>query len=149
MNTSTAVAPGGKPGLEEKCARRNGEFPGHIHDARRLRLEPAGADVGFRESVLFPFTPVNHPMRIGLNSFLYASPFTTESTKLFAKFKKWGFDTVEIPVEDPSHIDPAKVRAAAEKAGIAIGSICACMGPGRDLRGSDADQKAGMDYCKA
>lgn len=88
-------------------------------------------------------------MRIGLNSFLYASPFTTESTKLFAKFKKWGFDTVEIPVEDPSHIDPVKVRAAAEKAGIAIGSICACMGPGRDFRGSDEDQKAGMDYCMA
>ena len=53
-------------------------------------------------------------MRIGLNSFLYASPFTTESAKLFAKFKKWGFDTVEIPVEDPSHIDPAKVKAGAE-----------------------------------
>jgi sugar phosphate isomerase/epimerase len=79
-------------------------------------------------------------MRIGLNSFLYASPFTTESTKLFAKFKKWGFDTVEIPVEDPSHIDPVKVRAAAAKAGIAIGSICACMGPGRDFRGSDEDE---------
>jgi hypothetical protein len=28
-------------------------------------------------------------MRIGLNSFLYASPFTTKSTKLFAKFKQW------------------------------------------------------------
>ncbi len=33
MNTSTTVAPGGKPGLEEKCTRRNGEFPGHIHAA--------------------------------------------------------------------------------------------------------------------
>jgi len=88
-------------------------------------------------------------MRIGLNSFLYASPFTTESTKLFGKFKKWGFDTVEIPIEDPSHIDPVKVKAAAAKAGIAIGSICACMGPGRDFRGSPEDQKAGMDYCTA
>ena len=88
-------------------------------------------------------------MRIGLNSFLYASPFTTKSTSLFAKFKKWGFATVEIPVEDPSHIDPVAVRAAAEKAGLAIGSICACMGPGRDFRGSEADQKAAMDYCVA
>jgi len=88
-------------------------------------------------------------MRFGINSFLFVSPFTTESTKLFATFKKWGFATVEIPIEDPSHIDPAKVKAAADKAGIAIGSVCACMGPGRDFRGSAADQKAAMDYCKA
>jgi hypothetical protein len=40
-------------------------------------------------------------MRIGINSFLFVSPFTTESVKLFPKFKKWGFDTVEIPIEDP------------------------------------------------
>lgn len=88
-------------------------------------------------------------MRFGLNTFLYTSPFTTESTKLFPKFKKWGFDTVEIPVEDPSHIDTAKVRAAAEKAGLAIGSICAAMGPGRDFRGSAKDQKNAMAYCSA
>ncbi len=88
-------------------------------------------------------------MRYGLNSFLYVSPFTTDSVKLFPKFKKWGFETVEIPVEDPSHIDPAKVKAAADKAGIKIGSVCACMGPGRDLRGSVADQKTASDYVRA
>ncbi len=88
-------------------------------------------------------------MRFGINSFLFTSPFTTESAKLFAKFKKWGFETVEIPVEDPSHIDPAKVRAAADKAGLAIGSICACMGPGRDFRGTAEEQETAMVYCKA
>jgi D-psicose/D-tagatose/L-ribulose 3-epimerase len=88
-------------------------------------------------------------MRFGLNSFLFASPFTNESVKLFKKFKDWGFDTIEIPIEDPSHIDPAKIKAVADKAGLAIGSVCACMGPGRDLRGSREEQKAGMDYVKA
>ncbi len=88
-------------------------------------------------------------MRIGINSFLFTSPFTTASTPMFRTFKRWGFDTVEIPIEDPSHIDPAKVKAAADAAGLAIGSVCACMGPGRDFRGSAADQKAAMDYCKA
>lgn len=87
-------------------------------------------------------------MRIGINSFLFTSPFTTDSVKLFPKFKKWGFDTVEIPVESPEHIDPAKVKAAADKAGLAIGSVCACMGPGRDFRGSAEDQKTAMTYCK-
>ncbi|MEA3209255.1 MAG: hypothetical protein QOE70_2312 [Chthoniobacter sp.] len=88
-------------------------------------------------------------MRFGLNTFLYASPFTTESVKLFPKLKKWGFETAEIPVEAPEHIDPVKVKAAADKAGLAIGTICACMGPGRDLRGSEQDQKTASDYVMA
>ncbi|HMO64419.1 MAG TPA: sugar phosphate isomerase/epimerase [Verrucomicrobiota bacterium] len=88
-------------------------------------------------------------MRIGINTFLFVSPFTTASVKLFPKFKQWGFDTVEIPVEAPEHIDPAKVQAAAEKHGLAIGSICACMGPGRDFRGTPEEQATAMSYCKA
>jgi D-psicose/D-tagatose/L-ribulose 3-epimerase len=88
-------------------------------------------------------------MRLGINTFLFTSPFTTDSVRLFPTFKKWGFQTVEIPIEDPSHIDPAKVKAAAEKNGLAIGSVCACMGPGRDFRGSAEDQKTAMIYCKA
>jgi D-psicose/D-tagatose/L-ribulose 3-epimerase len=88
-------------------------------------------------------------MRFGINTFLYTSPFTTESVKLFPKFKKWGFETIEIPVEAPEHIDPVKVKAAADKAGLAIGSICACMGPGRDFRGTAEEQATAMTYCKA
>ncbi len=87
-------------------------------------------------------------MRFGINSFLFTSPFTNESTKLFPKFKRWGFQTVEIPVEAPEHIDPAHVRRELDKNGLACGSICACMGPGRDLRGTAEEQKTAMDYCK-
>ncbi len=88
-------------------------------------------------------------MRIGINTFLFTSPFTTESVRLFPMFKKWGFETVEIPIESPEHIDAAKVKAAADRNGLAIGSICACMGPGRDFRGTTAEQKTAMVYCKA
>ena len=87
-------------------------------------------------------------MRIGINTFLYTSPFTTESARLFATFSKWGFDTVEIALEDPKHIDPVKVKAAAERAGLAIGSICAAMGPGRDFRGTLAEQRTAMTYLR-
>jgi D-psicose/D-tagatose/L-ribulose 3-epimerase len=87
-------------------------------------------------------------MRLGINTFLFTSPFTTASVKLFPQFKKWGFETVEIPVESPEHIDPAKVKAAADKHGLAIGSLCACMGPGRDFRGTEEEQRTAMDYCK-
>jgi D-psicose/D-tagatose/L-ribulose 3-epimerase len=88
-------------------------------------------------------------MRIGINTFLFTSPFTTQSVKLFPTFKKWGFQTVEIPIEAPEHIDAARVKAAADKHGLAIGSVCACMGPGRDFRGTPTEQKTAMKYCKA
>src|SRR5678815_708349 len=85
-------------------------------------------------------------MRFGINTFLFTSPFTNESTKLFPQFKKWGFQSIEIPVEDPSHIDPAHVKAELDKNGLVCGSVCACMGPDRDLRGDATQQKTGLDY---
>jgi len=87
-------------------------------------------------------------MRFGINTFLFTSPFTNESTKLFKTFKKWGFATVEIPIEDPSHIDPAFVKEELDRHGLVCGSACACMGPGRDFRGTPEEQKTAMDYCK-
>ena len=88
-------------------------------------------------------------MRFGINSFLFTSPFTNASTKLFKQFKTWGFETIEIAIEDPSHIDPAHVKAELDKARLACGSVCAAMGPGRDFRGTPEEQKTAMDYCKA
>jgi D-psicose/D-tagatose/L-ribulose 3-epimerase len=85
-------------------------------------------------------------MRIGINTFLFTSPFTNESTKLFKQFKRWGFDTIEIPIEDPSHIDPAHVKRELDKHGLVCGSVCACMGPDRDLRGTPAQQRTGLKY---
>jgi D-psicose/D-tagatose/L-ribulose 3-epimerase len=85
-------------------------------------------------------------MRLGINTFLFTSPFTNASTKLFPQFKKWGFQTIEIPIEDPSHIDPAHVKAELDKNGLVCGTVCACMGPGRDFRGTSEDQKTAMDY---
>jgi D-psicose/D-tagatose/L-ribulose 3-epimerase len=85
-------------------------------------------------------------MRLGINTFLFTSPFNNESTKLFPQFKKWGFETVEIAIEDPSHIDPAHVKAELDKNKLACGSICACLGPDRDLRGTPEQQKNALDY---
>ena len=87
-------------------------------------------------------------MRFGINTFLFTSPFTNQSTQLFKTFSKWGFQTVEIPIEDPSHIDPAHVKSELDRHGLVCGSVCACMGPGRDFRGTTAEQTAAMDYCK-
>lgn len=85
-------------------------------------------------------------MRFGINTFLFVSPFNNTSTKLFTRFKQWGFDTVEIAIEDCSHMDPVHVKRELDKAGLACGSICACMGPERDLRGTVAQQKTSLAY---
>lgn len=87
-------------------------------------------------------------MRLGINTFLFTSPFTDKSTKLFGQFKKWGFETVEIPVEDPSHFDPEFVRRELDKNGLACGTLCGCFGPDRDLRGTPEAQQNSMDYMK-
>jgi len=88
-------------------------------------------------------------MRIGINTFLFTSPFTTKSTRLFPKFKDWCFDTVEIPIEAPAHIDPHKVKRELDKAGLVCGSACACMGPDRDLRGNSRQQQTALKYMTA
>jgi D-psicose/D-tagatose/L-ribulose 3-epimerase len=85
-------------------------------------------------------------MRLGINTFLFTSPFTNDSTRLFAQFKKWGFQSIEIPIEDPSHIDPAHVKRELDKHGLVCGSVCACLGPDRDLRGGPEQQQIALDY---
>jgi D-psicose/D-tagatose/L-ribulose 3-epimerase len=85
-------------------------------------------------------------MKFGINTFLFTSPFTNKSTRLFPTFKKWGFEAVEIAVEDPAHIDPAYVKAQLDKSGLSCCSVCACLGPDRDLRGTPEQQQTAMDY---
>jgi D-psicose/D-tagatose/L-ribulose 3-epimerase len=85
-------------------------------------------------------------MRLGINTFLFTSPFNNQKTKLFKRFKEWGFDTVELPIEDPAHIDPTHVKRELDKQGLVCGSVCACMGPDRDLRGTPRQQQIGLRY---
>jgi D-psicose/D-tagatose/L-ribulose 3-epimerase len=87
-------------------------------------------------------------MRLGINTFLFTSPFTTQSTRLFPQFKKWGFESVEIPIENTSDIDPARVKRALDKYGLVCGTVCAVVGPDRDLRGTPKQQKDALQYMK-
>src|SRR5438093_4047762 len=85
-------------------------------------------------------------MRFGINTFLFTSPFTNESTSLFKQFKAWGFDSVEIALEHESHIDAAFVKSELDRHGLVCGTLCGAFGPGRDLRGTTEEQQASMDY---
>jgi D-psicose/D-tagatose/L-ribulose 3-epimerase len=88
-------------------------------------------------------------MRLGINTFLFTFPFTHESTKWFKTFKKWGFDTVEIAIDDPASIDPTYVKAELDAAKLACGSVCGCFGLDRDLRGNAEAQANSLAYMRA
>jgi D-psicose/D-tagatose/L-ribulose 3-epimerase len=85
-------------------------------------------------------------MRFGINTFLFTSPFTDDSTKWFKTFKGWGFDSVEIAVEHESHIDPVYVKSELDRNKLVAGTFCGAFGPGRDLRGTPEEQQACLDY---
>jgi len=87
-------------------------------------------------------------MKFGINTYLFSSPFTNESVSFFPKFKEWGFDFVEIAVEDPANINPVLVRKALDDSGLECRSVCAATGPGRDLRGNRKEQVVSMEYIK-
>ena len=88
-------------------------------------------------------------MNFGINTFLFQSPFTTESVTLFPKFKAWGYDSVEIALEDASHVHAPTLKKALDDNGLICGSMCGAMGPGRDLRGSNEEQRTSLDYIKS
>jgi len=72
----------------------------------------------------------------GVSTWLWTSPFNRETIALFPKIKSYGYDAVEIPVEDPSLIDLDLVKKAlADQELKAI--ICGAFGPSRDLTHDD------------
>ena len=75
-------------------------------------------------------------IKFGVSTWLWTSPFTTESIALFPKIKLMGFDAVEIPIEYPEKIDAKKVKAALE-ANELEPIVCGAFGPSRDLTNDD------------
>src|SRR5437762_9210323 len=91
---------------------------------------------------------ISGSMRFGINTFLFASPFTNVSAKLFPRFKKWGFDSVEIPIEDPAHIDPVFIKAELNRHGLVCGAATPCLSPDCDLRGTSQQQKSAIEFMR-
>src|SRR6185295_16641564 len=86
---------------------------------------------------------------IGINSWVWTSPFTDATLNLIQKAKNFGFDTFELPLEDPSHVTPAKAAEAYKRANIKA-VVCGPFGPGRDLSSdSAADRDGSLNYIAA
>ncbi|WP_276371068.1 sugar phosphate isomerase/epimerase [Chryseolinea sp. H1M3-3] len=75
-------------------------------------------------------------IKLGVSTWLWTSPFTTETISLFPKIKSMGYDAVEIPVEYPEKIDGRKVKEALQANGLKP-VVCGAFGPTRDLTNDD------------
>ena len=75
-------------------------------------------------------------IKFGVSTWLWTSPFTTETIELFPKIKSMGYDAVEIPVEYPEKIDGRKVKEALLKNELEA-IVCGAFGPTRDLTNDD------------
>lgn len=85
-------------------------------------------------------------IKIGVSTWLWTSPFTTDTISLFPKIKSMGFDVVEIPVEYPDLIDAVEVKHALKENGLEA-IVCGAFGPTRDLTNEDPNvHKHCMDY---
>ena len=75
---------------------------------------------------------------IGVNAWIWTSPFTTdnEGLALIDKVKQMGFDSFEFGLEDPSHVDPVKLKSRLQQNGLRV-VICGAFGPDRDLTHDD------------
>lgn len=79
---------------------------------------------------------MENKIKYGVSTWLWQSPFTTESVALFPKIKAMGFNLVEVPVEDPALIDGALVKEALLANGLEA-VVCGAFGPTKDFTHED------------
>ena len=76
---------------------------------------------------------------IGANTWIWESPVTDESLPhLVSRLAAWGFDLVELPIENLGDWNPARTAALLQEHGLSA-SICIAMAPGRELCAADRE----------
>jgi D-psicose/D-tagatose/L-ribulose 3-epimerase len=90
------------------------------------------------------------PIHIGVNAWVWQSPFTTaEHLDLVDKAAKMGFETFEIGLEDPSHVDPVKFKERLKANNMRL-VVCGAFGPSRDLTHEEPKyRQESLDYIRA
>ena len=87
--------------------------------------------------------------QIGVNAWVWSSPVHTEEFGRLAPIvARMGFDLIEVGIESTSDLDYGRAAAIAKANGLAV-SVCAAMGPDRDLIHADEPIRAsGMAYVR-
>lgn len=87
--------------------------------------------------------------QLGLSTFTLASPFSDAHEAEYQRTRGYGYDVIEVCIEDPAIITGKAIREYAQKYGLEV-SICGAFGPDRDLSHPDAEvRQRGIDYVKA
>lgn len=74
---------------------------------------------------------------IGANTWIWTSPITDEALPSFAKrVAGWGFDLIELPLENASDLDPGRTADTLAGEGLDA-TVCVAMSPDRDLTVDD------------
>ena len=85
----------------------------------------------------------------GANTWIWVSPLTDADVVVIApRLAAWGFDVIELPVEDPGDWDPARTARLLADHGLGA-TVCAVMPPGRELVAAPPDVVAAtQDYLR-
>src|ERR1019366_5398591 len=87
-------------------------------------------------------------MKIGVNTWVWTSPFSTKDFHLIPKVKQMGFDVLEVALDDESIIDAKLLRNSTEHNGLSL-TVCGHFGATRDISNEDpAIRKIGADYIR-
>lgn len=74
---------------------------------------------------------------VGVNPWVWASPVDDRAlAELIPRIAGFGFDAVELPIEQPGDWDPARTRELLSAYGLSAAAVCAVTPPGRDLVGA-------------
>lgn len=85
-------------------------------------------------------------MEFGVSTFLWVSPFTTESFDLAYKIREMGFDIIEVPVENKERIDWGRLKEIVRETGLKV-TISGAFGADRDISSENPDiRKNGVEY---
>lgn len=85
-------------------------------------------------------------MDIGVSSFVWVSPFSTESRDTMMKAKNCGYDLFEIAIEDSSLIDFENIKKYSNQLGIKLG-VSGAFGTQRDISSENEEyRKIGLQY---
>ncbi|NEE01029.1 sugar phosphate isomerase/epimerase [Phytoactinopolyspora halotolerans] len=85
----------------------------------------------------------------GVNAWVWASPVTDDRiAELAPRVRDWGFDTIELPVENVDHWDPDRTAKLLDSLGLSA-TVVLAMGPGRELVAADRETVAATrDYLR-
>jgi D-psicose/D-tagatose/L-ribulose 3-epimerase len=71
---------------------------------------------------------------IGVNPWVWASPVDDEAlAELVPRIAAFGFDAIELPLEQPGHWDPVRTRDLLASHRLTAAGVCAVTPPGREL----------------